>query len=150
MTGGKGFVDTNVVLRLINESLPQHAAVRTSLDQLQAQGVELWISSQIIREYLVQVTRPGFLAVPLPSEQALDHVATMRSLFNVADETEAVTDKLLELLKAYPTGGKQVHDANIIATMLVYGIDTLLTINIEDMKRFADRVKLLPLVGEAK
>jgi len=36
-----------------------------------------------------------------------------------------------------------VHDANIVATMLTYGIDTLLTLNIDDFKRFADKIMLL-------
>jgi len=56
----------------------------------------------------------------------------------------------LSLLKAYPTGGKQVHDANIVATMMVYQIDTLLTQNLDDMKRFSGIVKLLPLVEDVK
>jgi hypothetical protein len=48
------------------------------------------------------------------------------------------------LLLAIPTQGKQVHDANIVATMLAYGIGTLFTLNIEDMKRFSGRIQLLP------
>ncbi len=73
-------------------------------------------------------------------------VKIIRATFQIADETEAVTDQLIELIREFPTGGKQIHDANIIATMLVYGIDTLLTQNIEDMKRFSSKIKLVPLV----
>jgi predicted nucleic acid-binding protein len=40
----------------------------------------------------------------------------------------------------YPIGGKQVHDANIVATMLVYGIPCLLTHNAKDFERFGDIV----------
>jgi predicted nucleic acid-binding protein len=46
-----------------------------------------------------------------------------------------------------PTAGKQIHDANIVATMLVYSIDTLVTQNMDDMKRFAEYVNLLPLLS---
>ncbi|MBL8131909.1 MAG: hypothetical protein JNL42_08630 [Anaerolineae bacterium] len=46
-------------------------------------------------------------------------------------------------LISYPTSGKQVHDANLVATMLVYGIDTLLTINMDDLKRYMDRITLV-------
>ena len=35
------------------------------------------------------------------------------------------------------------HDANLVATMLAYGIDTLLTFNIDDFKRFGDKIKLV-------
>jgi predicted nucleic acid-binding protein len=142
------FADTNIVLRLLNSALPEYTAVEQLVRQVRTSNSELWISRQVIREYLVQVTRPGFLAVPLSVEQVETHVKTLRSLFQVADETNAVTDKLIELLKEFPSGGKQIHDANIVATMLVYNIDSLLTLNVEDMKRFATKVKVIsPISG---
>jgi predicted nucleic acid-binding protein len=61
-------------------------------------------------------------------------VEIIGSLFRIADETRDVTAHLLALLKIYPTRGRQVHDANVVAPMLAYGIDTLLTINADDMK----------------
>jgi predicted nucleic acid-binding protein len=64
-------------------------------------------------------------------------------LFQIADETEQVRSNLLNLLMEYPTRGKQVHDANIVATMLAYEIDTLLTLNVEDMKRFKGKIEIV-------
>jgi predicted nucleic acid-binding protein len=43
-------------------------------------------------------------------------------------------------------GGKQVHDANIVATMQVYGIDQLLTHNVTDFDRFTEFITVLPLI----
>ncbi|MFA5982398.1 MAG: hypothetical protein WC782_00100 [Methylococcaceae bacterium] len=60
--------------------------------------------------------------------------------FEVADDTAAVTNQLLELMGNYPIGGKQVHDANIVVTMLVYDIPCLLTHNARDFERFGDIV----------
>lgn len=82
---------------------------------------------------------------PMTFEQVDTQYRAMRILFKIADETEAVTTQLLALLKEYPTGGKQVHDTNIVASMLVSGIDTLLTLNISDFKRFEDKIKLITL-----
>jgi predicted nucleic acid-binding protein len=138
----KAFLDTNIVLRLVNGGLPESSAIEQLVQQIRDENYELWISRQVIREYLVQVTRPGFLAIPLSIEQVNAHTRTLRSLFKVADETDAVTDKLLELLNEFPSGGKQIHDVNIVATMLVHDIDTLLTLNVEDMKRFATQIKI--------
>ncbi|MEH2170887.1 MAG: hypothetical protein V7K41_30400 [Nostoc sp.] len=45
------------------------------------------------------------------------------------------------------SGGKQVHDANIVATMLVYGIPQLLTHNTSDFARFSGLITVLPLQG---
>jgi predicted nucleic acid-binding protein len=144
-TSGKAFLDTNILLRQMIEQSPLHQEAKQLVqDQLEAR-VELWISRQVIREFIVQVTRPQSFMRPITMRQLDFQVRTMRTVFKIADETEEVTTQLLALMKAYPTGGKQVHDANIVAAMLVNGIDTLLTTNVEDMQRFADRITILSL-----
>jgi len=57
-----------------------------------------------------------------------------------------VTGKLLELIERFSVTGKQVHDANIIATMLVHDLPTLLTHNTKDFKRYHTLIDTLPLV----
>ena len=51
----------------------------------------------------------------------------------------------MSLMETTEFGGKQVHDANIVATMLVHDVPLLLTNNVSDFKRFADSVTVLPL-----
>ena len=41
--------------------------------------------------------------------------------------------------------GKQIHDANVVATMLVHGIGTVVTINRDDFIKFGQHVKLIGL-----
>jgi predicted nucleic acid-binding protein len=41
--------------------------------------------------------------------------------------------------------GKQVHDANLVATMLVHGIGTVVTMNLGDLARFERYVSLIRL-----
>ena len=38
--------------------------------------------------------------------------------------------------------GEQVHDANIVAPMLVHGIETLVTIDVADLERFAPGIAI--------
>lgn len=57
-----------------------------------------------------------------------------------------MTARLLALLAEIPTHGRRSHDANIVATMLVYGAGRLLTHNVEDFVRFAAVIEVLPLV----
>lgn len=141
--GGKAFVDTNILLRATIRQFPHYEQVRQFVTDQRDNDMELWISRQVIREYITQATRIQTFMRPLRIEQVDAQIVSMRTLFKIADDTEAVTTQLLELLRTYPTGGKQVHDANLVATMLVNGIDTLLTLNVDDFKRFADRIKLL-------
>ncbi len=42
-------------------------------------------------------------------------------------------------------GGRQVHDANIVATMQANGINQLLIHNADDFKRFSHLITVLPL-----
>jgi hypothetical protein len=64
----------------------------------------------------------------------LEQVRLFTEHFEVADDTTMVTAQLLTLLTELPGGGKQVHDANIVATMLAFDIPTLLTQNVGDFR----------------
>jgi hypothetical protein len=64
----------------------------------------------------------------------------------IAEDGPLVTDELLRLIAAIPCGGKQVHDANIVATMLAHRIPTLLTHNVPDFQRFTTHITIQPLV----
>jgi predicted nucleic acid-binding protein len=135
----KAFVDTNILLRSMIPVMVRHQEADALVQQMWAANTELWINGQVIREFIVQATHPKTLPVPM----TINEINAIKRVFQVADETAAVRDKLLELIKEYPTQGKQVHDANLVATMLAYGIDTLLTFNIDDFKRFADKIKIV-------
>lgn len=56
-----------------------------------------------------------------------------------------MSDRLLQLLDAVECSGKQVHDANVVATTLVHGIGTVVTSNTEDFRRFGDHVTVVDL-----
>jgi len=141
----KAFVDTNILLRALLIDMDLHTPAAMLIRRMLEEGAELWISGQVIREFIVQATHPRTLNQPLTMTEVIAEINKVAPLFQIADETAQVRAKLLELLEAYPTRGKQVHDANIVATMLVNGIDTLLTINVDDFRRFDDQIKLLTL-----
>ena len=60
-------------------------------------------------------------------------------------ENDAVVAALLTLVERIPMAGKQVHDANIVATMQTHGITRLLTHNTADFARFAGLIIVVPL-----
>ncbi|HTB45835.1 MAG TPA: hypothetical protein VK741_19595 [Acetobacteraceae bacterium] len=73
---------------------------------------------------------------------AIADVRRFQSSFEVAEEGPAVLEQLLRLLAAYPRAGKQVHDANLVAAMLVHDIRCLLTFNGADFRRFAGAIEI--------
>lgn len=64
----------------------------------------------------------------LTQAAAVANVRVLRARTSLLAEDSRVADRLLELMDEIPCGGRQVHDANVVATMLVHGIDPLITI----------------------
>jgi predicted nucleic acid-binding protein len=130
-------VDTNVLVYACLRNSPWHVhAIQALHTELQA-GAEIWVSRQVLREYLAVLTRPGTTTLASPAATAMADVSAFQKMFFVADDTADVTTRLLALVQSVPMGGKQVHDANLVATMQVYGIPRLLTHNVADFTRFS-------------
>src|SRR5262249_27125778 len=92
----------------------------------------LWISRQILREYLASLSRPGTLTSPVSMTTLITDIRSFETGFFIAEDGPGVTSQLLNLPASIPYAGKQVHDANIVATMLALAMQKLLTHNVAD------------------
>lgn len=137
------FIDTNLLVHLANENSPYNYSLSQLIGSYK-NNYDLWISRQVLREYAVVMSRAGMLEHPLDSEALVADLSRLELLFFVADEDEGVTQHLKGLIQRYNMQGKRIHDANIVATMLVYDIPNLLTMNTDDFKNFRE-IKLLEL-----
>ncbi len=137
------FIDTNVLVMSRIPGAPRHAAARTSLERAFADTEPLRISRQVIREYLSVVTRPQTWPVAITREEALADVSRLIGTFEILEDGPQVTDLLLEMCREVPVGGRQIHDANIVATMLAHGERRLLTFNEADFRRYGDHIELV-------
>jgi predicted nucleic acid-binding protein len=138
----KVFVDTNVLLyaNVLNSALNKDA--QQMLLQFRKEDSEVWISRQVIREYAAILTREGVSINAVKND-----IERFMEFFEVADETWQTTSHFLELLTRYEVKGKQVHDANIVATMLTLGIKKLLTHNTTDFKRYEKEIEIISLTN---
>lgn len=139
---GELFVDTNVLLTATAARRPGHAG---ALDFLERGFGErrLFLSGQVLREYLVVATRPTAVnGLGLAVDSALGNTRQFLARAHFLREDESVRDALLALLAAVPVSGKQVHDANIVATMTAHGLRSLVTLNPVDFERFMPRIEL--------
>ena len=137
------FVDTNILVNARFDEAADHDRARAGLERASLDHELIRISRQIIREYLATVTRPQTWAVPLTLDQALYDVNRMLATYAILEDGPEVTGVLLALLREIPTGGRQIHDANIVATMLAHGERRLLTFNVADFRRYEDRIELV-------
>ena len=137
------FIDTNILLRYIVAEIPQHPVIRRAVDSLLDRKDELWISGQVIREFSSVVTRPQAFMTTLTAADAAKELRKFQSYFNVAHEAETTVELFLGLMDTYPMGGKQIHDANIVATIQAQGILRLCTFNTVDFMRYSHLIEII-------
>ncbi len=143
--GDKVFLDTNILVFSNATQAPLHQAARRDIQELYDAGAELWISRQVLREYLATLSRPQQFSNLQPAAVLIADVRHFQGRFRIAEDNPHVTERLLALMEQIAMGGKQVHDANIVATMLAYGIPSLLTNNTDDFARFSGLITVMPL-----
>lgn len=139
-------VDTNVLLAATEEGRAEHRDALTMLNDWPAAGATLCVSGQILREYLAVATRPAVgNGLGLKQADAIGNVRAIRARTTVLAEGAKVTERLLGLLADVDCAGRQVHDANVIATMLVHTVGTVVTMNVGDFARFGGYVDVVRL-----
>lgn len=135
-------VDTNVLVHASVPTSPDHARARAALARLAARD-PVAVTRQILREYLSAVTRPQPWAKAATLADATRNTDRFIRRFAVLEDGPLVWDEFMALSRRFVFGGKQVHDANIIATMLAHGETRLLTFNVADFQRFASLIDLV-------
>jgi predicted nucleic acid-binding protein len=136
------FVDTNILVYSTARGAPFQERARTALARLIADE-PLFISRQILREYLAVMTRQQVWGKALSLAEAIADTLAFAQRFGVLEDGPPVWEQLTELGRRYSFGGRQVHDANIVATMLAYGERRLLTFNNPDFQRFNDLIEIV-------
>ena len=133
----RALLDTNVLLTATDEGRTGHDRALKVVNEWPALGTILYTSGQIIREYITVATRPlSHNGLSLAMAQALANAHAFRQRMRLLAEDAKVATRLIVLLEEIKCAGKQVHDANVVATMLVNGIGTLITLNTEDFSRY--------------
>jgi predicted nucleic acid-binding protein len=130
------FVDTNILVFANVATSPFHEKAKAKLIEMADNNYGLWISSQVIREYLAVLSRPDVNGKKIADELLINDVKRLRTEYHVFFEGDETLDNLQMLLSLCPTGGKQIHDANIVATMISNDLKVLLTHNVADFVRF--------------
>ena len=137
------FIDTNVLVNSRIPRAPDHDIARARLERAFQDLEPLRTSRQVVREYLAVVTRPQTWPIAIRCEDALDDVNRLVSAFEVLEDGPVVTESLVVLCREVSVAGRQIHDANIVATMLAHGERRLLTFNTSDFLRYGDRIELV-------
>ncbi len=138
------FIDTNVLVYATAEGAPFQDQARAALVGL-ARNETLSISRQVLREYVAVMTRPQTWGKPLSLTDAMADATAFATRFGVLEDGRAVWSQLSELSRHYAFAGRQIHDANIVATMIAYCERRLLTFNAGDFQRFGTLIELVDI-----
>ncbi|OHD56412.1 MAG: hypothetical protein A2Y33_15595 [Spirochaetes bacterium GWF1_51_8] len=134
---GPCFIDTNI---LIYASFPENKFYEKALDcieTLRPQG--LYISRQIVLEYVSVVTNENIYNQYLTSEEAVENIEVFLEYMSIIEPgTPLDTHALKKYLIQYAIKRRMVFDLNIYLTMKANGIPVILTANEKDFNAFQD------------
>ena len=138
--------DTNILLRLAEETHPHHSQADAALYALRSRGDEPCVVPQVIYEFWSACTRPvaSKNGLGLTVTDTASKVRRLQQLFPVYRDERAIFDRWEELVTRYEVKGKNAHDARIVAAMLHHRLTHLLTFNDSDFKRFTEITVLIP------
>ena len=139
------FVDTNVLIYSSNALSPWRETALTALQKARNLDFELVTSRQVLREYLVAMTQGQSPQTMISVKNVLENVSILQHELTVVGGKHEILTILLDLVQKLTITGKQIYNANIVATMLAYDIEHLLTHNVEDFQNFTGRIHILSL-----
>lgn len=132
-------VDTNVLLRSIDDGHPAHAPARAALLKIRDQGEAAAIFPQNLIEFWAVATRPAANnGLGWSVERAKQELANLKKHFVMLADSDTVLNEWERLVLRYGVIGKQAHDAHLVASMIVHGVTHLLTFNDADFTRYKE------------
>lgn len=140
-------LDTNILLRSAQPNHPMYRDAVDAIDTLFSRQETLVVVPQVIVEFWTACTRPlannGLGFTPLEAGIEMQRI---EGVFKVLSETPAIFDVWKYLVTRYAVSGLETHDARIVAAMKVHGVESILTFNDKDFRRYAELEILTPRV----
>ncbi|MEZ4300214.1 MAG: PIN domain-containing protein [Polyangiaceae bacterium] len=140
------FLDTSLVVAATVEVHPSHKAAADFVDDLVSGVAQPCISPQICREFLVVLTRQPVSGRVFSRDEAIAALQVWVTGCVMLGEDEVSVHECVRLVRQQAVLGKQVHDCNIVATMLAHGVRRLATRNPGDFKRFHSEVSVVAVL----
>ena len=95
---------------------------------------------------MVATRTPNVNGLGMEPADALGNVNEFSERLLFFGENEVISNKLQHLIRKYRLVGTRIHDANVVATLLTYGLSKLITGNPVDFSVFSE-VETTDLLG---
>lgn len=135
-------LDTNILLSLSELTRADHAEVRACIETLWGLGDVLCYTSQAIGEFWNVCTRPVLArgGLGLTIDETDRRVRLIESRFKLLEDSLETHLEWRRLIAGFSVMGVQIHDARLVAAMLVHGVKHLITNNTKDFTRYAGMI----------
>jgi predicted nucleic acid-binding protein len=143
-------IDTNILLRSAQPNHPLCSLATRAVSKLIRQNDAVFFCPQNIAEFWNVASRPATLnGLALSHEEVLQEVSSVERLLTMLPDIPAIYAAWKEIVRDHKVQGVKVYDARLVATMSVYAVESILTFNVADFKRYGAITALHPtsLVG---
>jgi predicted nucleic acid-binding protein len=138
-------VDTNILLRSAQANHPLCAQATHAVSKLLRQKDAVFFCSQNIAEFWNVATRPADLnGLGLLHEEVLQEVSSIERLLTLLPDIPAIYAAWKKIVTDKKVQGVKVYDARLVAVMNVYAVESVLTFNTADFKRYSNITALHP------
>ncbi len=135
----KFLLDTNIILRLAEPKHPMYPLALNGLSYLTRNHHEYFIIHQNLIEFWRTCTRPKDKnGLGMTIEKANIELTKLEQLFPVLPDCQEIYPQWRNLVIKYKVKGVNVHDARLVAAMLVHNLTHILTFNSDDFKRYSE------------
>lgn len=138
-------LDTNILLRCIDTEHPMNADAVNAIAVLRSRGEPFYMVPQNLIEFWNVCTRPiERNGLGRTVEQAEAEINRLKAFFPLLSDTEMIYPEWEQLVVTHRVMGVNVHDARLVAAMLVHGLTHILTFNISDFARYGEITPVHP------
>ena len=138
-------VDTNILLRSAQPTHPLCAQAADAVASLIRDRHSVFVCAQNIAEFWNVASRPADRnGLEFSHEEVFQEVNEIESFLMLLPDIPAIYPAWKNLVRDHRVQGVKVYDARLVAIMIVYGINAVLTFDTEDFKRYQGITALHP------
>jgi predicted nucleic acid-binding protein len=138
-------LDTHILTRSAQPHHPMHQPAVDAVALLRQGGEALYLAPQNLYEFWVVATRPpGENGLGWAINQAQSELSQLETMFAVVGESPVTLPEWERLVVQYQVMGKNAHDAQLVAAMIIHGINRILTFTVSDFQRYREITAISP------
>jgi len=138
-------IDTNILLRSVQPTHPLYLGATRAVAKLLRQNETVFSCPQNIAEYWNVATRPTNVnSLGFSHVEALSEVGNIEALLTLLPESPSIYAEWKRLVNEHRVQGIKVFDARLVAVANSFGVDSILTFNAADFRRYGNITVLDP------